>query len=496
MRIFAKVLGCAILGGLALSGSNAFAACKCDDDTAPAGQLNATNGEDCASSDYQTAITACKNKYNAKFVLVNRCRKTNDDAEKLLPVALGFTPSSQNFCALVDKAQGTDSSTSDSGGECMHAANFSGVTNENGQNLSGQNCQSAVNAVKNVQARDNSISTLGSGAMTAMGTVETMQAGNGQSDAMTAQSNMLKTMAVIKGVQAASSLAGAAQLGAADLAAQNASGAMAACNGDQACISKISGTLDTTAANSNVPGYLRQGSDEAKSAGQAAGSAALTDTVSAAVNGFIAYEALNAANNLQAASVNLGSIPLYGPGGGISSPSVGFTPGAPAANGGMQPSGATLPGTGSGGIKGELAGGGFPGAASSPYSPAVSKVSDAGGGGGMGGSGAPNPTAPPANKAKGLGATGIGELGVGGTRLGGGGSMGKDTPGANTSLEDAIKKLLGGEKDAKKDEEKRNLASTGEPIQADEGSFAVPNDVSIFQEITAKYRQLNNNGRI
>ncbi len=441
---------------------------------------------------------------------------TTPEAKKYYQNLITAVPSSVDsaISTCQDNASNTKTKTDtsvDTSGDCGHANMFTGTNQD--VNLKGNNCQVAADAVQNNKTRQQAVDSAALATTIGVGTLASNKAANDSSNnsAQNAQKMMMQTTAITKMVQAAEEAYSASQLNsaadAAKLANKNlkmaSSNVTSTCNSDtQNADADCQRQLNLAAANSKLTtdqvGWISRGATEAKTQADAASSAGASQGMLAMTNGLIgamtwmqAGKAAQNANLAPALSYGLGGSMVSGGGpmvgGTIANPSSGTDPGS---------GNALLPGTGTGGIQSGMMPGQSPLTTPKGTVAATSTVSGNATGGGIGGGDSSGKSSGDKKPQRGLGNTGVGTLGDGGGSIfRGGGGLGMKDGGPDTALTDAIKKMLNPDGTEKK-EDARSLASSGQAPSGDSESFALPADVSLFQQITAKYHQLNTNGAI
>ena len=114
----------------------------------------------------------------------------------------------------VNKAETAASKTSPSGDDCGSASIFS--------ELKGGNCKKAMDAVRDVRARNGALTDATMAATTVYSQMQATGATGAQDDAQTRQANIMKTLAMSKMLTGAISLSGAMQLKSAATGAEQA----------------------------------------------------------------------------------------------------------------------------------------------------------------------------------------------------------------------------------------------------------------------------------
>lgn len=401
--------------------------------------------------------------------------------------------------------------------ECNQAEVFAGGT------LKGQNCKAATATVKEAQDRNKAITDTTVSLGTAYAQVNAMTASGKQDDAQKRQAQVLQGLAISKLISGGSALTGAAQMKSAATGAEQANQAMsgayknlnAACdaqsarfNGDrQACFFSLAPQFQVPTTKAEYASFdrLTGGATQSADAARAANAAATTSGISGLADTLVGFQALQMANQAKKAGNNMASLPPpkvigIAPFAGASqAPSLGgFGTGTkPTDHGNPANDGTVLGNVGNGNIRGGMkAGKSFGG---SPFVSAKSSVSAGGSGGTKGSAGGSTGASKNGGKSRTLGNTGVGEYNLGG---GGGANYkgGKDesNPGSN-AFADALAKLFPQDETGKPIVGMRDPASldpdavTGEEI--DESGVSA-GELSIFEQINAKYRALSGAGTI
>lgn len=413
----------------------------------------------------------------------------------------------------INKSDTASSRSLPSSDDCNSASLFSG-------DLKGQNCKKALDTTRDVKARNSALTEATTAATTAYSAMQANGATGAQEDAQTRQANIMKTLAMSKIATGALSLTGAMQLKSAASGAEDASSTitgaqkqlMGACGNssdDQACFFQNAQKFGISPDSQSYASFARmkQGASQSQDQADAANALAKTSMISGAADLLVGLQALKAAqmaNNNAAqmappplavappppSQVSLGSAQS-----GTSAPSL--EPGAAAPGDYAAP---TDPGTFGAQHTGRIGGSVKVGNMGAPmaFRAAASGVS---GGGGMGGTGGGN-LRTGGGGARGGGArrggSAVGEVNLAGggpgARGAGGGEKGeKDNP-----LSDMLAKLFPQDQNGKTVVDARQIASAAGGLEMEnpqDDPAVTPTDLSIFEQISSKYRQLNYNGR-
>jgi hypothetical protein len=407
-------------------------------------------------------------------------------------------------------------------GECNNAELLRGT------NLRGETCKDAAQAIKNVQAQQESVGAATTAAVQGYSSYQATMATGQQADAQMQQKKILQTLAVAKIATGALQMAGAAQLkSAAGKAEGSASGISSAHQGlrshcdaaakrenisDEQCFYKYAHEYEIIGDAKEYANFERLKSAQIQSQEQAdrANAMAKSSMISGMADAFVGIQAMMMARQAQQNAAymappppppipgyNLGGASQGGlAGGGGATPGTNYTPTDFGGGGG---DGATL-----GGMTGPIGNGikGGKGFAATPGGKAaVSTVSTSGGGGGGGGGGGSGASrGGGGRRGGGPSNTASAEFNLAG---GGGGFRGGSGPAekneGGNAFADALAKLFPQDPTGKPVvDAPRGLASEGVDMMegAYVGSEVEAVDVSLFEQITAKYRQLAGAGNI
>jgi len=405
--------------------------------------------------------------------------------------------------------------------DCRHANKFKGTT------LHGERCSETASLLKETQTRNEAVNASSTALATAAATVNAMRTTGTAEDAQKAAHKTLIGMSLSKIAQGTSELKGAYDLRMASDDASDAALRMSNAYGaaKSTCLNEERPDVGAQAMNTCITTKLQSNnsisdikpseysrligaSNQTQAQADKAKSAASQSMISGLANTLVSIQAMQAAKKAQQNAVNMGSAPglqtfMLTPVGSASTGALGA--GVEDVNNQDEfptldtTSGFTFAGGGGAGIRGGLAKTmGGPGGAA-PYGSAKSSVSGGSGGGAKGLGGGSGASKAPRRGSR--GPTAIGDLGPGG-------SLPRYTPGGNggggaagdTALTDALSKLLGGDPTNMQKEVPRGIASIGDDAEQEsplaEESAVYEQDVSLFQIVSAKYRQLSGRGAI
>jgi len=425
-----------------------------------------------------------------------------------------------------DQSQTGGKSTSNSG-DCNNAEYFKG-------GLRGQACKETATTVKDVTSQNEALTASTTALTTVYSSAQSMQATGAQADSQDRQKKIMQALAISKIATGGLALTNAARLKSAASDAEGASSSISSaqkqlsdvCDQQAAlpdrnarlttdqCFYKYAAQygVDPTEAQRANFDRMRSGATQSQEQADRANNLAATAMVQGMADALVGVQALQLANQAQQNAAQAGTIPqvvamaptqLRGSSGG-SMGGFGSTEGAGApVDYGVSSDG----GTGLGGNTGEFHNGiqegksfGRPSGGASPARSSVTTggAGSAGGGAGGGGGGA----AGKGGKGGKGGSKDIGEYTIGGNLggpRGGGGGGGEKADGANP-FADALAKLFPKDAAGKPVVDTRELASAENPGMYDDAitgaNDIIAADLSLFEQVTAKYRQLNSNGRL
>lgn len=479
--------------------------------------LTATQARDRLQTQFAADELRCSRALDTAVIDQRKCEERNGRTDEIIRDKKTGT-NSKMWVWRDGKCEATfaEGDRSLSEGECNQAAQFEGQ-------LRGQNCKAARDTVKDVTDRNKAITDSTVAIGTTYAQVQAMAASGQQQNAQEQQKKVLQGLAISKLVSGGSALAGAAQLKAAGSEASSAETAMsgaykgieADCNNlapfngnRQACFYQMAPRHGVNASRAEYQNFdrLTGGASQSADAAKAANSAALASGITGLADTVVGIQALQMANQAQQQQKNMGAIapprvigiaPFSGASqapntGGLPVGAVPTDYGIPGADG------ATLGNMGPGNIRGGMKGNprGF---GVSPFQSAKSGVSAAGGGGGGGGGRGGGGGKGGSGRSKGLGNTAVGEYNMAGgapSYKGGGKDEG---PGGN-AFADALAKLFPTGADGKPIVDGRGLASGEDPNgqggEEEEGGNVYASELSLFEQVNAKYRQLSGAGTI
>lgn len=402
-------------------------------------------------------------------------------------------------------------------GDCGNASQFEG-------GLRGENCKRAASTIKDVEARNKTVTETTTMATAAFAQVTAMTATGQQSNAQESQQKLMQGLALAKMASAGSQLAGAAQLKSAASGAEEAStkmngaykGIQTECTNNAAFVDNEEGCFYAMAPKYNVAASkvefanydrLKSGASQSQDQADRANSAFKTSTITGLADAMVGLQAMQAAKMANQNTTALNTLPpptfiLNGTRGSSMQPGVGGvgTENKPIDYGTGTDSGGLLGNVGNGGVPDGLIAGqsfGKPG-----YTPTKSTVSSGGAGapgGGRGGGGGGGAGDKGKKGKQSLGNTGVGEYNLAGGMLQNPKVDNSKKDEGGNPFADALAKLFPPDKDGKTVVDGRQIASddsvvTGVEGQSESGAYA--SDLSIFEQVSARIRQLSNSGRI
>jgi hypothetical protein len=461
------------------------------------------------------AMSACETKNQEEKSKQNKVAKDEAACNKKkeqYPLVYSWD-STKKRC--VNKADTASSKAIPGTDECNNAAMFAG-------DLKGQNCKKALDVVRDVKARNSAVTDATTAATTAYSSLQATGATGAQDDAQTRQANIMKTLAMSKFVTGALSLSGAMQLksaasGAAD-ANSTISGAQkqlqAACGNaddDQACFYQNAAKYGVPADARNYASFsrMKQAAQQSQDQADAASALAKSSMLTGAADMLVGLQAMRAAQMANANAQAMAPPPLiaaapppmvaFGDGqGAVAAPSL--APGAvapPVDYGNPGDNNDTFGGQRHGPMSGSL----VPGHMGAPniFKAASSGVSGGGGAGVAGGGGGGGRAAASRGRST-RHNTVVGEYNLGGGGGFKGGAGAEKTADAANPLADMLAKLFPQDQNGKTVVDTRQVASATGGTYADDADQGEPgvtaSDLSIFEQISAKYHQLNGEGRL
>ena len=461
-----------------------------------------------AVRDKAAAITACENQtrrdVNARVSEAQCTQRQNDFAAKN-PGARPMYAFRGGRC--VDLSQEVRNITDSD--ECNNASIFT--------ELKGKNCKKALDTIKSVQSRNSAITQATTAGTQAYSGYQAMQATGAQDDAQLRQANIMKGAAAAKFLSGAANLAGAMQLQGAASGAEAANSTITeaqknlaqACKDaadEQQCFYQNATKFGISSDAASYANFerMKRGASQAHDQAEAAKALAKQSMITGAADMLVGLQAMRAAQLAQQNANKMTPPPMlpmappavhkFGSPQGMASPNLApATPQAPVDYG--NPSdGETFGAINKGRVEGSLmkGGGGIP----NGFKSATSQVSGGGGGGsastggGGRGRGGPSRGGGPRN-------TALGEIKHAGA-VGFKGGSGSPGDAAGNPLADMLSKMFPPGESGKPVVDPRQLASPDggqylEEEQAEEG--VAPSDLTLFEQVTAKYRQLDGSGR-
>lgn len=391
--------------------------------------------------------------------------------------------------------------------DCSSASAFAGQ-------LKGQNCKTALNAVHDVRTRNSALTDATTAATTAYSSMQATGATGAQDDAQTRQANIMKTLALSKLATGAINLQGAMQLQNAATGAEQANSTITSAQkkltddcskeaDEQICFYQHAKDYGLDGSYANFD-RMRRGATQSQEQADAANSLAKSSMITGAADMLIGLQAMKMA---QMANQNVAAMapPMMVPRalpppvrfgdttGATSAPTMGGTVPAPPIDygnpAGQGPTfGNQIPGHIGGAMTGHM---GTPNVSKS----ASSGVSGGGGGGSAGGGSLRGGGSGGKSSGGGKKNSAVGEYNL----AGGGGFKGGGAPEKNDAsnpMADMLAKLFPQGADGKPVVDARQIASTGElPIEGEQADNSVTaTDLTLFEQISAKYRQLNDSG--
>jgi hypothetical protein len=467
----------------------------------------------------EAQISSQKNIAHNKCAAAQSQQNTCNDPSQRNPSLWKFNPDT-------GKCEAKDAQSNPNTGECNDAELLRGT------NLKGEACKNTASTIKDVKSQQESLTTTTQAMATGYSSMQASGATGQQSDAQIRQNNILRAMAISKLATGGLALMGATQLKSAAGDAEDASNSITgaakaidqACqtphmdNGvrlsDEQCFYQEARNKGYAATTQDYLNYTRMKSAASQSQDEAdqANAMAKASMISGLADTLTGIQAMQLAQQANTNALGLGVVP-----GAVPPPAYaltgasqgGFLPGA--VQGGASASPTDFGNPSAGGLTMGIGGGApsnnikkaYPFAPSS-YTPARSSVSMAGGGGGGGGGGSSGGTGASSSGPRGRVQTNasLGDFSLAGPGAGGAGgaAAGKEKQdGGSNAFADALAKLFPQDQNGKPVVSERNLASLGEPQmipQDDEGSQVVASELSIFQQVTAKYHELTDNGSI
>lgn len=494
MKALILLAVCMVLG---ISTAHAGNACQTMEEDIKAIEADATLGSREKDTRIEEIKTRCK-------IAESNCNKLNNGVKDKIAK---WDPDLQECIDLKADAQDLPAS-----GECDHAELLRGT------NLKGEACKDTADTIRDVAGQQEALMATTTAATTAYTGMQAMDATGSQADSQKRQQNVFQALALSKIATGGANLAGAAQLksAASDAEASSSSISTAHTNlmdicskekvlSSEQCFYKNSESVGITGTAQEYANFerLRMAAEQSKEQAEIANNMAIGAGITGLADTLVGLQAMQMARRANKNSQNMGALPpAYnlntGASGGMGTIGGGAGTGETPTDYGLPSDGGGLLDVASGGVGNSIKGGkGF--ATSGTFKPEKSSVSTAsGGGGGGGGKGSGGGSNPGGKNNRGPYGEGKDQysLGGGGGGAGGSGRGGEKADGTNPFAE-ALAKLFPPDQAGKPVVDARGLASTGAPIaDSEQGSEVYASDLSIFEQITAKYRLLANAGRL
>lgn len=470
-----------------------------------------------AQRDFDNSSEKCereKEKINKKKA---ECDKRNELIQRTARESGQDTSPKDVFHWKDGECVATKKTPSVNDADCGNASLFEG-------GLKGEACKKTATTVNDVQSRNKSVTETTNATASAFAQVTAMRSTGQQQDAQKSQQRIMQGIALAKMASSLSQLSGAAQLKSAAGEAEEANNKMTKahkaikveCDTNSAlfkgnsedCFYAIAGKYGVPATKVEYTNHERLLSGASQSQDQAdrANNLAKSSTITGLADAMTGLQAWQASRMAAKNATGLNTLPpptfiLNNGTGASAQPGIGgiSNPASPHDYGNGDGSGATLGDVGGSRGDGGIMPGRYFGANGS--APAKSTVSaGGGGGGGLGGGRGGGGGASGRSKSKSSGGTGVGEYNIAGGGMasphGSGGS--KEAEPANNPFADALAKLFPTDKEGKPIVDGRAIASdpSGEQNANGEESMVFSEDLTIFQRISSKLRQLNSYGSI
>ncbi len=394
--------------------------------------------------------------------------------------------------------------------ECNNASLFT--------ELKGKNCKRAMETIKTVGSRNKALTEATNASTTAYTGYQAMQATGNQDDAQLRQANIMKAAAFSKLATGAMNLAGAMQLKSAASGAESANSTITEAQKNLAQICKNAddeqrcfyqnatkfGISADAAAYANFE-RMKRGASQSHDQAEAANAMAKQSMITGAADMLVGLQAMRMAQMAQQNAGNMAPPPMVIPpapivhrfGSAQSAGSPNLDPSTPLApiDYGNPSDAETFGAQNNGRIEGSLMKGGM--GVPNGFRSARSQVSG-GGGGGSASSGRSGRGRSSSRSRGGRYNTALGEVQFGGgVGFKGGNGGGGESQVANP-FADALSKLFPPDEKGKPVVDARQIAS-GQDNQYQEEEYEEPgvttSDLTLFEQITAKYRQLDGSGR-
>lgn len=489
---------------------------------------NLRDAADPSTDEYKSDDRAVANYGDKKLQAIQDCEaKAESDKAKQAKVDKDYAACAEKHAAYpaaytwdksknkcINNADEASSKSLPDNDDCSAASVFAG-------DLKGQNCKKAQAVVKDAASRTSAVTDATTAATSAYSSLQASGATGNQDDAQTRQANIYKTLAFSKFATGLLNIVSAGQLRSAASDASSASSTITSAQqnlqaecatkgDDEACFYQNAAKYGIPKDELNYASFerMKRGAQQSQDQADAANALAKTSMITGAADmltGMQALQAAQAANNNAAA---LQPMPTLAPS-AVPVTRFGDSMGGPSAPG-LEQAASNVPvdygnpkndvGNFGNARHGEMAGGMMGGKMGAPngFKAATSGVSGGGGGGVSagggslrpGGAGGPRPKAGARN-------TTSGEFNLAGGGPKGSGGGGAEKADANNPLADMLAKMFPTDPSGKTVVDARQIASSngGLPEEAEQNDVPAPADLTIFEQISAKYHQLNGDGR-
>ncbi len=394
--------------------------------------------------------------------------------------------------------------------ECNNASIFS--------ELKGKNCKKAADTIKSVQSRNSALTAATTAGTQAYSGFQAQQATGAQDDAQLRQANIMKAAAMSKFATGALNLAGAMQLKSAASGAEAANStiteaqknlAQACKNADdeQRCFYQNATKFGISSDAASYANFerMKRGASQSHDQAEAASALAKQSMITGAADMLVGLQAMKMAQMAQQNAGNMAPPPMVVPpppnvhrfGSAQNPGSPNLVPSNPQApvDYGVPKDGETFGALNKGRVEGSLMKGGM--GVPNGFNSARSNVSGGGGGGSASSGGGGRGKGGGSRGGGGPRNTALGEIKHGGGVGFKGGGAGGEAGAAGNPFADALAKLFPTDEKGKTVVDARQIASPEdsqyEEVLPEEGVTA--SDLSLFEQITAKYRQLDGSGR-
>lgn len=456
------------------------------------------------------AETSCENKRSRLNRDFSKCKKQ-------MAKAPGLYTWDTDKQQCVDK-QKRDEKSNPNSGECNNAEILKG------SNLKGEACKTAEQAVKDVSARQEAVNGAALVATQAYSTMQATQATGAQADTQVRQQKMMQALAAMKITTGVLALSGAASLKAAANGAEEAKSNISSAHKDlydycyqpamvakmtpEQCFYQNAQSRGVPATAQNYANFerMKSAADQSEEAAAKANALAKTALVQGGAELAVGMQALYMSRQAAQTAANFAPPPVV-PGSSIALAPMNSTSGsngglgtplAPDSGGAVGGEGPELGGSDGGQIKGGLIGG-RP-MAFNTYKPERSGVSGGGGGGGVGGGGRGGGGGG-RSRSGGKGNTTAGEYTNSGSgTMGGGAKAAAAKDAAGNPLDEIMKKLFPPDPATGKPVVDGRDVASEQPEDVVDGQGETGGvemaELSIFEQVNARYRALNGKGQI